>query len=237
VGTERANTPQSAPEPGILVVMTSHVRVPHRDWLPRVAVGAGVVAAATAFAAAGVPAWEESLFRNIHDLPDAVDPVLWAPMQLGSAVAPVGVAIGAAVLLRSWRPAAGALVAGLGGWWLAKGVKEAVDRGRPYALLEGLERRAGAPTDGLGFLSGHATVAFALAAVLSPYLTGTQRAAAYGLAGTVAFARVHVGAHFPLDVVAGGALGYTLGWLWHVAVGIPVDQMAATSRGGGVAAA
>ena len=46
---------------------------------------------------------------------------------------------------------------------------------------------------------------------------------AYGLAGAVAFARVHLGAHFPLDVVAGAALGYGLGWLWNLAVGVPAD--------------
>jgi membrane-associated phospholipid phosphatase len=111
----------------------------------------------------------------------------------------------------------------MGGRWVALGIKELVDRGRPHALLPELERRAGAPTGGLGFLSGHATVAFALAAVVSPYLTRHQRIAAYALAGTVALARVHVGAHFPLDVVAGAALGYGLGWVWNLAVGVPVD--------------
>ena len=210
--------------------MRDHRRVPHRDWIPRVLAGAGVVAVSSALAAAGVPDWEESLFRTVHDLPDGLEPVLWAPMQLGSAVAPVLVGAGAAVVLRSWRPAVGAVVVGLGGWWLAKGVKELVERGRPYSVLSGLERRSGAPTDGLGFLSGHATVAFALAAVLSPYLPRPARIGAYGLAGVVACARVHVGAHFPLDVIAGGAFGYTLGWVWHVAVGIPVDEMPRYAR-------
>ena len=51
----------------------------------------------------------------------------------------------------------------------------------------------------------------------------SQRIAVYALAGTVGFARVHVGAHFPLDVVAGAALGYGLGWLWNLAVGVPAS--------------
>jgi membrane-associated phospholipid phosphatase len=104
-----------------------------------------------------------------------------------------------------------------------------VDRGRPGTLLEDVELRAGAPTDGLGFLSGHATVAFALAAILSPYLSHGQRAVAYALAAGVVFARVHIGAHLPLDVIAGAALGALLGWTWHLAVGIPESVLAGGS--------
>ncbi len=122
----------------------------------------------------GVPAWEESLFNTIYGLPDWLEPVLWAPMQLGSVLAPLVVAAASWLAWRRWRPSVGAIVAGIGGWWLAKGIKELVDRGRPGTLLEDLELRAGAPTDGLGFLSGHATVAFALAAILSPYLSHGQ---------------------------------------------------------------
>ena len=117
----------------------------------------------------------------------------------------------------------GAIVAGITAWWLAQVVKAAVDRGRPYSFITDVVQRPRAPDDGLGFLSGHATMAFALAAVLSPYLTRRLRVVAYGLAGAVAFARVHLGAHFPLDVVAGAALGYGLGWLWNLAVGVPAD--------------
>lgn len=192
-----------------------------RGALPRVGASVLVIGATTVVAADGVPSWEESLFRAVHDLPDALEPLLWAPMQLGSAVAPVGVAVGAWIAWRRWRPAVGALVAGIGGWWLAKAVKELIERGRPHSLLGDLDRRAGAPTDGLGFLSGHATVAFALAAVVSPYLDRRGRTVAYVLAGVVAFARVHVGAHFPLDVLAGGAFGYGLGWAWNAVVGSP----------------
>ena len=200
--------------------------IAHLALLPRV-VGSGLLLALTALVATGgVPAWEESLFDTIYALPDWLEPVLWAPMQLGSALAPFVVAVVSWFAWRRWRPSVGAIVAGIGGWWLAKGIKEAVDRGRPGTLLEDLELRAGAPTDGLGFLSGHATVAFALAAILSPYLSHAQRVAAYTLAAVVAFARVHVGAHLPLDVIAGAALGTSLGWTWHLAVGIPESVLA-----------
>jgi undecaprenyl-diphosphatase len=199
--------------------VTPHTRAPALLAL-RFAVVGGVLALATVAAIDGVPGWDASLFRAVHGLPTALEPLLWAPMQLGSALAPGVVAAITWVAWGRWRPSVGAVVAGLGGWWAAQLVKEQVDRGRPFALLVG-DVRVGAPQEGLGYLSGHATVAFALAAVVSPYLSRRARLAAYALAATVAFARVHVGAHFPLDVVAGAALGYGVGWLWNVAVGVP----------------
>lgn len=204
--------------------------IAHLELLPRV-IGSGLLVAVTALVASnGVPAWEEWLFDVIYGLPDWLEPVLWAPMQLGSALAPLVVATGSWLAWRRWRPSVGATVVGFAGWWLAKAVKEVVERGRPGTLLQDLELRAGAPTDGLGFLSGHATVAFGLAAVLSPYLSHGQRVVAYTLAGVAAFARVHVGAHLPLDVIAGAALGTLLGWTWHLAVGVPESVL---SRSGG----
>jgi glycosyltransferase 2 family protein len=48
--------------------------------------------------------------------------------------------------------------------------------------------------------------------------------AVYGLAGVVGVARIHVGAHLPLDVLGGAALGSLMGWTWNLAVGVPVRQ-------------
>ena len=194
-------------------------RVPPKVWAPRLAGSVAVLGLATALARTGVPSGEESVFRTLYRLPDQLDPVLWTPMQLGSAVAPFLVAAGAFLVWRQWRPAVGAVVVGMTGWWLAKVVKDVVGRGRPYSFFTDLPHRSGVPSD-LGFPSGHATVAFGLAAVLSPYLGRTPRAVVYGLAVVVAFARIHVGAHLPLDVIGGAALGYALGWTWHLAVGI-----------------
>ena len=114
----------------------------------------------------------------------------------------------------------GALVAGWGGWWLAKVVKAQVERGRPEAELPDEVVRSSAVTEGLGFVSGHSTVAFACAAILSPYLPRRWRAAVYGLAATVGLSRVVVGAHLPLDVVGGAALGLGLAYTWHLLVGV-----------------
>ncbi|MGH2774885.1 MAG: phosphatase PAP2 family protein, partial [Actinomycetota bacterium] len=68
-----------------------------------------------------------------------------------------------------------------------------------------------APAGGAGYVSGHATIAFALATVLHPYLPRGWRVVAWSLAGVVGFARVYVGAHLPLDIVGGAALGCAVG--------------------------
>lgn len=179
-----------------------------------------VLGAASWVAAHGTPGWEGRLFDWLHNVPRAIDYVLWLPMQAGSAWAPPVAALIAWRISRSWRPTVGALVAGWGGWWLAKMVKAQVERGRPSAELPDEAVRNTAVTEGLGFVSGHSTVAFALAATLSPYLPGRWRYAGYGLAATVGLSRIVVGAHLPMDVVGGAALGLALGYGWHLAVGV-----------------
>ena len=199
----------------------SRVSVRRSPWWIALAVGSGgVLAWATAVASKGVPTWEASLFATLHDVPRWVDHALWLPMQLGSAWAPALVAGLAWWLTRSWRPTVGALVVGWGGWWLAKVVKGAVERGRPSAELADEVVRSSAITEGLGFVSGHSTVAFACATVIAPYLRRPWQVVAYALAVTVALSRVVVGAHLPLDVIGGAALGMMLAAVWHLAVGV-----------------
>lgn len=203
---------------------TPSAPVPQRGSRLQSAVKAGLSAAvlgATAYVASrGVPDWEATVFDALHDVPRWVDYALWLPMQAGSAWMPPIAAGLAWYLTRNWRPTAGALVTGWTGWWVAKAIKDVVERGRPAAELSDAMVRGTAITEGLGFVSGHATVAFACAASLSPYLERRWRFAAYGLAGTVALSRVVVGAHLPLDVVGGAALGLTLAYSWHLVVGI-----------------
>jgi len=50
-----------------------------------------------------------------------------------------------------------------------------------------------------------------LAWVITPYLRGRWRVAPWIVVGLVAFARLYLGAHNPLDVVGGFALGTMIG--------------------------
>lgn len=63
------------------------------------------------------------------------------------------------------------------------------------------------------FPSGHATSAFMAASLLAAGSSRRVRPAWFGLAGVVAYSRVHVKIHHASDVVGGAALGLALGRL------------------------
>lgn len=77
----------------------------------------------------------------------------------------------------------------------------AADRTLPQALLDAPSTHS--------FPSGHATVAFACATTLAWHVP-RLRVAAFALAALIAWSRVWVGVHYPVDVVAGALLGVGL---------------------------
>jgi undecaprenyl-diphosphatase len=204
--------------------------VVHLRELPKAAAALLVLTGTSVIALDGVPEWEAQAFTAINRMSDVLEPLLFLPMQLGSLFGPVLVGVGSWMLWRRWRPTLGAALVGIVAWQTAKLVKAGVDRGRPTDLAPELVRRWGTPGDGLGFVSGHSAVAFALAGVISPYLGHRWRPVAFGLAGIVAASRIHVGAHYPLDTVGGAALGLALAYLYNAAVGVPRDTSALASR-------
>ena len=62
------------------------------------------------------------------------------------------------------------------------------------------------------FPSNHAANSFAFATVLS-YFYDSNRTFIYILASVIAFSRVYVGVHYPLDIVFGSIIGYTISWI------------------------
>jgi undecaprenyl-diphosphatase len=89
-------------------------------------------------------------------------------------------------------------------------LKPLVDRARPFDVLPG-EVIGGRPKDP-SFPSGHAANAFAGAFALAGIAPGGTLAW-WTLAVAIAFSRVYLGVHFPLDVAAGALLGVASGWL------------------------
>jgi len=159
----------------------------------------------------GVPEWEQSVVRLFNGLPDWLFPVIWGPMQLGSLVGALLVAFG---LFAAQRRACAVTYAAavVIGWLVAVGVKQVVGRERPVgAGLDVMVR--GADASGFGFISGHTTVAFAGATVIWAFYRRSWGLAAFGLAGVVGISRMYVGAHLPLDVVGGAAVGVFVGGL------------------------
>jgi membrane-associated phospholipid phosphatase len=171
---------------------------------------------------------ELAVFRWLNGLPDFLSGLLWAFMQLGNLVA-VPAAVIVAVLLRRIRLAAALGLAGSVVWLLAKQVKQIVERGRPAELINEVVLR-NAPVAGNGYISGHAAVAFALVAVITPYLGRRGRIVVWVLAGVVCLGRVYVGAHLPLDVVGGAAFGFAIGSLTNLLIGVPGDLHKVSSR-------
>ncbi len=177
--------------------------------LTAVAVGIGTLLAAAALARRPLTGTEVRTFRLVNGLPDGAYPLVWVPMQYGTYGT---VPLAAAVALARRRPQVALAIAGAGtaAWVLAKAAKPIVDRGRPASLVDDVSLR-GAEEGDLGFPSGHATVSAALTVVTWPYASDPQRATLAVLAGFVPLARMYVGAHLPLDVVGGSALGVAIG--------------------------
>jgi undecaprenyl-diphosphatase len=170
-----------------------------------------------------VSAAETAVFRAINDHTVVPFVVAWPVMQLGNFFV-IPVAALAAAATRRWRLSLGLLIGGLAAYLLAADlVRRHVERGRPASLLDDVHVR-GAPAHGLGFVSGHTAVATALAAIAWPYLGRRWRAVVVIAAVLVALARVYVGAHLPLDVLGGAALGLAVAGLVRLILGRPAAQ-------------
>jgi undecaprenyl-diphosphatase len=183
-----------------------------RGQLTALAAGSGVFLVSTALVwDDNIPPAEEQLFEFINGWPDWMALPLWPVMQFGMVVAPFVAGGLAWYLTRKRQPALALVGTGFSMWLLAKLVKLIVDRPRPGQLLDEVAYRVDGGPDGLGFVSGHAVVGFAIATIATPYVGKRWAAVLWGLATGAATLRVYVGAHLPLDSIGGAGLGVAAG--------------------------
>jgi undecaprenyl-diphosphatase len=93
--------------------------------------------------------------------------------------------------------------------------KALTQRPRPFSQLAGVRVIGLRPAD-LSYPSGHTAMAFNLATLFSVGLSLSPplRLGLYTLATGVGYSRLHLGVHYPLDVLSGAFLGTGWGLVW-----------------------
>lgn len=95
---------------------------------------------------------------------------------------------------------------------LTNALKYTIDRERPFITYPDIIKKSN--PDSPSFPSGHTSNAFATATSVSlAYPEWYVIVPSYLYAGTVAYSRMHLGVHYPSDVLAGALIGAGSAWL------------------------
>jgi membrane-associated phospholipid phosphatase len=151
---------------------------------------------------------ERAAFHAVNGLPQGLYQPMLAFQYLGVLAMPLVVAVGA-LAFRRWRLAAALVLVVPLKLATERVVKLLVQRERPGTTVADAILRGVHPA-GLSFVSGHAIITFAIAGLLGLVLPRRWAIVAFVLATFNAVARVYLGAHNPLDVVGGAAIGLAI---------------------------
>jgi membrane-associated phospholipid phosphatase len=171
---------------------------------------------------------ERALFHAVNGLPGWLYRPMLLFQYLGVLAMPLIVAAGA-LAFRRWRLAAALVLVVPLKLATERLVKLLVQRERPGTTVPDVVLR-GVHSAGLSFVSGHAIITFAIAGLLALVLPRRWAIVAFVLAALNAVARVYLGAHNPLDVVGGAAIGLAIAATLDLVFNVARDRRGARRR-------
>jgi membrane-associated phospholipid phosphatase len=171
---------------------------------------------------------ERALFHAVNGLPDWLYRPMLVFQYLGVLAMPLVVAVGA-LAFRRWRLAAALVLVVPLKLAAERVVKLLVQRERPGTTVPDAIVRGVHPA-GLSFVSGHAIITFAIAGLLALVLPRRWGVVAFVLATLNAVARVYLGAHNPLDVVGGAAVGLAIAAALDLVLDVARDRAGSRSE-------
>lgn len=92
-------------------------------------------------------------------------------------------------------------------------VKRMVERPRPFQVAETQTIKKSSGGENRSFYSNHASNMFTMAAYISIFFP-LAKIGLYGAAIFIALSRLHVGVHYPSDILVGAMMGIMWGWLF-----------------------
>ena len=170
--------------------------------------------------------YERPIFHAVNQLPHAFYPVFYTLTQFGS-LGSLVLWVAAAWYLVNRRAGLTVIYGGILAWIVAKIAKVSVHRGRPADLLQNVHLFSQEKFLGFGFPSGHATLSAACATILYYQISPRYRKYLLGFVLLIGLSRMYLGAHFPLDVIGGWALGALCGAFVVLAAGVSKPGLSA----------
>lgn len=174
--------------------------------------------------------WEKVVFNQIYNSPEFVGPIIFVITQAGS-IHMLGLLLIIFLVKRRYDITFKLLTTSLLAYLITGFAKDIWGRLRPHEILPGIVN-LDYVVRGPGFPSGHVALATAMALVVSDYLPKKYKWIAVVWIVLVAYSRMYLGIHAPLDIVGGFAIGWmSYALIKHLAIRNLVRRKLAKTKG------